>query len=337
MDTIAVIGHEADEAKVGGGGSSNVKPSYSVSPLAGIRAAADADTTVTYTSGEVVEDAVLAASAADIAIVFAHGSSTENEDRDDLKLDDGQNELIAAVADANQHTAVVLNAGGPVVMPWADEVPAILEMWHPGMEDGNATAEILLGETDPGGKLPMTFGKRWEDYPANSEEQYPGVDQGDGYPVAEYPEGIFVGYRHFDKQGIEPLFPFGHGESYTEFTYQNIDVPSSAKASDGVPVRVTLKNTGDRVGTEVVQVYVSDPDPRIERPLKELKAFEKVWLAPGEQTTVTMRLDRRAFTYYDPDKDGGSGAWVHDAGKFDLLVGSSSRDIRLEESLTVTN
>lgn len=333
VDTIAVIGKEADEAKVGGGGSSNVKPPYSVSPLAGIRNAADAETTVTYASGDLVEDAVTAAKAADVAIVFAHGSSTEGRDRDDLVLDDDQNELIASVADANAHTAVVLNTGGPVVMPWVDDVPAILEMWYPGMEDGNATADVLFGATDPGGKLPVTFGKRWEDYPVASEGQYPGVDQGDGYPVAEYSEGIYVGYRHFDEHGIEPLFPFGHGESYTDFAFTDVDVPSSAKAVDGVPVSVTVENTGERHGTETVQVYVHEPKASVDRPPKELEAFEKVSLSAGEQTTVALTLDRDAFTYYDAD----DGAWVLDSGQFDLLVGSSSRDIRLEESVVVTD
>lgn len=335
IGSIAVIGHKADQAKVGGGGSSNVTPPYEISPLAGIRSHADEDTVVEYAKGkETTVDAVALAERSDIAVVVANGSSTEGGDRDDLTLNGNQNDLISAVAAVNDQTVVVLRTGGPVVMPWVDEVPAILEMWYPGMEDGNATAELLFGEVNPSGRLPITFGKRREDYPATTAEQYPGVDQGDGYPVAEYSEGVFVGYRHFDEEDIEPLFPFGHGLSYTEFQYTDLEVtPSNVQPSEDivVDVEVDITNIGERVGEEVVQLYVSDKRSSVDRPPKELKEFTKEKLVAGESQSVRFRLEREAFSYYDTDE----GEWVVESGDFEILVGSSSRDVRLREEISI--
>lgn len=332
VDTIAVIGHNADEAKVGGGGSSDVTPPYSVSPLEGIRERAGDDAEVTFTRGHVIADAVAAAQEADVAVVVAEGSSSEQMDREDLKLNDGQNELIASVAEANEHTAVVLNTGGPIVMPWLGDVPAILEMWYPGMEDGHATADVLFGDVDPGGRLPFTFAKERVDYPADPiehPERYPGVNE-----HAEYSEGIYVGYRHFDERNVEPEFPFGHGESYTTFAYEGMAVsPDSVDPNEEtVAVSIDVTNTGDRTGKEVVQLYVHDHFASVDRPVKELRAFEAVRLDPGETTTVEFELGPDALSFYDTYED----AWVSEAGRFTVLVGRSSRDIRLLDSFEAT-
>ena len=336
IDTIAVVGPRASEAKTGGGGSSNVTPppGSSVSPVKGIRERAGSKATVTTTTGDATADAAALAAASDVAVVVATGSSLEGTDREDLVLDNDQNELIFEVAAANPHTVVVLRTGGPVVMPWLEAVPAVLETWYPGMKDGAATADLLFGDVNPSGKLPITFGKRRADYPATEEGQYPGVDQGEGYPVAEYSEGVFVGYRHFDAAGTEPLFEFGYGLSYTDFEYSNIEVtPTGQPNTDGVSVqvRVDVENVGDRAGKEVVQVYVADDCASVDRPSRELKAFEKTSLEPDETTTITFQLERDAFSFYDVD----GGNWIVESGVFEVLVGSSSRDVRLRETVSI--
>jgi beta-glucosidase len=242
--------------------------------------------------------------------------------------------LIFEVAAANPHTVVVLRTGGPVVMPWLDAVSAVLETWYPGMKDGAASADLLFGDVNPSGKLPITFGKCRADYPATEEGQYPGVDQGEGYPVAEYSEGVFVGYRHFDAEGTDPLFEFGYGLSYTKFEYSDVEVtPTAQPNTDGVSVQVslTVENVGDRVGKEVVQVYVIDDSASVDRPPKELKAFEKTALEPNETTRITFQLERDAFSFYDVE----TGDWIVESGVFEVLVGSSSRDVRLREAVSI--
>jgi beta-glucosidase len=296
-----------------------------------------------------------AARNADVALVFARGSSTEGSDRDNLELNYNQNELISAVASENNRTAVVLRTGGPIVMPWVEEVPSILQMWYPGQEDGNATASILFGDTNPSGKLPVTFGKQWKDYPANPSEhpeRYPGtyegessypvtdesdsyylfLDEGESYPVADYSEGVYVGYRYFDEKDIEPLFEFGHGESYTSFEYGKLKLSQAAIIpEDSVTASVDVSNTGGVDGAEVVQVYVSDIDPAVGRPPKELKGVSKVEIPAGETQTVSVDLDSEAFQYWDPKNED----WTVNYGKFDVLVGASSRDIRDEVTVKV--
>lgn len=330
IDSIAIIGHEIDQAKVGGGGSSDVTPPYSVSPLDGIRDRVGDGVRVRYTSGENdTSEAVNIAESSDIALVFGQGSSTEGHDRSNISLDDNQNQLIADVAAANERTVVVLNTGGPVVMPWAEDVAAILEMWYPGMEDGNATADVLFGEVVPGGKLPVTFGATRDDYPATSQQQYPGVGG-----RAEYREGVFVGYRHFDDAGNEPLFPFGHGLSYGDFEFSNLRVtPRKVDPERGVRASVTVENVGDRFGKEVVQLYIGETQPAVARPPRELRAFEKLRLAPGERARVQFDLDRDALSYYDESDQ----SWRVDPGQFRVWAGTSSRDLRLSESVAVTD
>lgn len=270
------------------------------------------------------------ASSADAAIVIGKGYSSEGSDREDISLGNGQNELISTVADANDNTVVLLNTGGPVVMPWIEQVPSVLELWYPGQEGGHAAANLLFGETNPSGKLPVTFGKSVYDYPANdpdSDRTYPGVND-----FVYYDEGVFVGYRHFDEQDIEPLFPFGHGESYTSFEYSGLTVSKRNLAVDGsLTVSVKVTNTGDRDGAEVVQVYVGEEDPAVERPPKELAGFAKETIPAGETKRISMELGLDAFQYWDPETE----RWTIDPGKFRVIVGSSSRDIRGERMVNV--
>ena len=252
----------------------------------------------------VTADAKSLASHAD-AVVLAVGFDTSNEgesgDRT-FRLPPGQDELIKQITAANKNTIVVVTSGGGVDMAgWVDRVPALLQAWYPGQEGGTAVAQLLFGEFNPSGRLPISIERRWEDnathdsyYPKNNEKK------------VEYTEGIFVGYRHFDKSGIKPLFPFGYGLSYTTFAYKNLNVSPASGAVSGsaqddrrVTVSFEVTNTGSRAGADVAQVYVGDQHASVPRPVKELKGFAKVSLNPGETRHVEVTLDRRAFSYYD--------------------------------------
>jgi beta-glucosidase len=270
--------------------------------------------------------AVALAKQSEVAVVFAgmpEGFEAEGADRRQMELPGPQVELIKAVAKANPKTIVVLNCGSPISMPWLADVPAVIEAYYPGQEAGSAVTRVLLGEVNPSGKLSVTFPKRLEDTPAYVN--YPG------HKEVRYGEGIFVGYRHYDQRDIEPLFPFGFGLSYTTFAYSNVQAPSQVKAGEPVQLSVTVKNTGAVAGKEVVQVYVYDEKSSLPRPPKELKAFAKIALQPGESKTISFSLDRRAFAFYDPY----AKAWVVEPGEFKLLVGSSSRDIRATAAVEV--
>jgi beta-glucosidase len=345
LSSIAVIGPRADAAKVGGGGSSEVIPPYSVSPLDGIRERAGSGISVEYAAREEGEQdpvdlAVELAWRSDVAIVIATDDSTEGADRDSLELPGRQNELISAVASVNDRTVVVLRTGGPVLMPWIEEVPNVLETWYPGMEEGNALASVLFGDVNPSGKLPVTFGIRPEDYPTNTQEQYPGVNG-----IVDYSEGIFVGYRHFDQQGIEPLFAFGHGLSYTSFDYRNLSLRikqasreqtvsgngSTRPSSLNIYLDVEIQNVGPRKGAEVVQLYLHAPGKAAPMPPKQLRGFQKVFLEPGQSERVSSHLDERALSYWDTDAHD----WVVQNGTYHIMVGSSSRDIRLRDSFSI--
>jgi len=268
------------------------------------------------------------AAEADVAIVFAgmpRGFESEGHDRPHMRLPGPQDELIRAVARANERTIVVLNCGAPVEMPWIEDVPAVLLAYYPGQEGGNAAANLLLGDANPSGRLSVTYPKRYEDNPTYIN--YPGTRE------VRYGEGIFVGYRYYDQVGVEPLFPFGFGLSYTSFAYSDLQVPSTAKAGEPVEASVVVENTGDRAGKEVVQLYVRDVESSLARPPKELKGFAKVSLQPGERTTVKFTLDRRAFAFYDPQR----AAWTVEPGAFEILVGASSRDIRAAATLRLAD
>ena len=346
IHSVVVIGPNAAVARTGGGGSSLVTPKYSIAPLKSIQDRAGQSLQVSYALGVSMEgedpskdtpvareqlrnEAVSAAAKADAAIIVVGRSpALESEDFDikSLDLPAGQDDLIEAVSKANKNTVVVINAGGPVVMTrWIAQVPAVLDLWYGGQEGGNAIADILFGEANPSGKLPVSFVKQWKDSPAYGH--YPGENL-----QVEYAESIYVGYRYFDKQKVEPLFPFGYGLSYTRFDYSDLKV-SPNKVSPGKPVEVSLsvRNSGSRAGAEVVELYVHDGHSSVDRPIKELKGFRRINLAPGEIKDVRFTLDRSAMAFYSTVKK----EWVTEQGQFDVLVGPSSRDILLKGSFNL--
>lgn len=271
-------------------------------------------------------EAVTAAKNADVAIVCVSTEGTEGEgnDRPSMDLPDNQAALIQAVSAANKKTIVILNNGTPVTMTnWLGQVPGLVEAWFPGQEGGKAIADILFGKVNPSGKLPDTLAASRSDYP--DDGNFPDVDN-----KVHYAEGIYVGYRHFDKDGIQPLFPFGYGLSYTTFKYSHLKLSSAKLAADGrVTVSVNVKNTGDRAGAEVVELYTHALNPTIDRPVRELKGFAKVALNPGETKTVQLTLTARDLAYFDvPGRQ-----WKADAGNYEIEIGASSRDIRLTSRL----
>ncbi|MGZ3710940.1 MAG: glycoside hydrolase family 3 C-terminal domain-containing protein, partial [Bdellovibrionota bacterium] len=276
-----------------------------------------------------IEEAVDVAKKADAAVVVV-GTSGDSEgeanDRKNLYLPGDQDKLIAEVAKANPRTIVVLNTGGPVLMDkWKDKVPAILQEFFPGQEGGTAVAEIISGKVNPSGKLPITMPKALEDSPSNA--YYHGQGDKIDYSVV----GTLEGYRGYDAKKITPEFPFGHGLSYTSFKYSDLKVSVIDADAKNPKVKVTLKltNSGKVAGAEVAQLYVGEESPEVERAPKELKAFEKVMLQPGESKTLTFTLDAEAFHYWN-DK---THAWTIKPGKFEILTGASSRDIRLKSEV----
>ena len=269
-----------------------------------------------------IAEAVAAAKRADAAVVVVGldpESETEGRDRESMELTGDQSDLIRAVAAAQPNTVVVVNAGSIVSMEWADEVPAIVYAWYGGQELGNGLADVLFGSVNPSGRLPTTVPMRYEDSAALPN--YPGADG-----EVHYEEGVFIGYRHHDAKNVAPRFAFGHGLSYTNFVYGNLDVERAGE--DGAVASITVTNVGTRAGSEVVQLYVSDLQATVPRPPKELKAFEKVTLDPDETKTVRFTLARRAFAFWD-------GEWVVEPGVFELMCGSSSADIRARAALTL--
>ena len=274
-------------------------------------------------------EAVALAKAADAAIVcvgFNKDTETEGVDRE-FGLSQKQEELIRAVAAVNPRTIVVLNAGGnAAIANWVDKVSGLLHAWYPGQRGGQAVAEILFGDVNPSGKLPISIEKKWEDNAVFNSYYDP-----DGDNHVEYSEGLFVGYRHFDRGEVAPLFPFGYGLSYTTFAYSDLHVERIFSDTESVRVTLTVKNTGPVAGKEVVQLYVSDQESSLPRPVKELKAFAKIDLASGASGTVTMTLDSRAFAFYDPSKHD----WVTEPGSFTILAGGSSADIQLKETIVL--
>ncbi len=278
-----------------------------------------------------IAEAVELARAAETAVLFVGRNGewdTEGSDLQSITLPGRQDELIAAVAAVNPRTIVVLQTGGPVEMPWIGEVAAVLEAWYPGQEAGNAIADVLTGAAEPGGRLPQSFPVKWADNPTNSQDRevYPGLDG-----KVRYEEGLFIGYRHYDRHGIAPLFPFGFGLGYTSFELSDLAVDDSAFETDGkVRVSVTLTNTGSRPGSDVAQVYVSDVEASSLRPAKELKAFEKVHLGPGERQRVTLELDDRAFAFYRTE----ARHWLVEPGRFVIRVARHAADEGLTADVT---
>ncbi len=275
-----------------------------------------------------IQHAVEAAAGCDIAVVcvgLREGYESEGRDRENIKLMGEQDRLVSAVADANPRTIVVVNAGAPVEMPWADEVQAIVWAGYAGQDMGDAVADILLGLVNPSGKLPITLPKKLEDNP--SYGNYPGTRR------VVYGEGVFVGYRWYDAKKVEPLFCFGHGLSYTTFEYSGLKLPRTVKIGrDGLAqaavVSMSVKNTGSKAGAETVQVYVGDPAASVSRPVRELKGFTKVYLKPGQSRRLSFKLDHRALAFFHPEKK----RWTVEPGEFVVEAGASSRDIRLKGS-----
>ena len=349
IKAIAVIGANATRENALGGGSAQVKAKYEITALQGLKNELGSQVAITYAPGykiardqkadpQMIAEAVAAAKAADVAIIVGgstHGYDyskwsdnaydAEGTDKPDLHMPFGQDELVQAVLAANPNTVVVLFGGGPIeVSPWAAQAKGIIEAWYPGMEGGNALAHILFGDVNPSGKLPVTFPVKLEDSPAMKLGEYPSTP---GNPLKQtYKDDIFVGYRYYDTYKVAPQFAFGHGLSYTTFKYDNLSVTPGTKSAT-VKVRVT--NSGNVAGAEVVQVYVHQEQASVKRPEKELKGFQKVFLKAGESKTVTMTLDSEAFQFYSEAQK----KWVLEPGKFDVLVGSSSGDIRLTGSV----
>ncbi len=272
---------------------------------------------------DAIAQAAALAAGADVALVFVgmHGDwESEGFDRPDMELPGAQHALVAAVAAANPRTVVVLQTGAPVTMPWLDQVAAVLQAWYPGQEVGDAITDVLFGRADPGGRLPQTFPQRLEDHPGFIN--YPGE-----HGHVRYGEGVFVGYRYYEKKRIAPLFPFGFGLSYTTFAYGDLACSTHTIGPDGaLDVTLTVRNSGTRRGSEVVQCYVRDLQPRVARPDKELRGFAKIELDPGESRVVHLMLDRRAWAFWDVSLH----AWHAAAGEYEILVGASSADIRCQ-------
>lgn len=350
LRTVAVVGPYAGRAMTGGGGSSQVNPLYTVSPVDGLRARLGPGVNVVFDDGSDPDAAAAAARKADLVIVMVGNKDSEGRDRKSLSLPLGQDALIDAVSAANPRTVVVLKTGGPVLMPWLNHVAAVLEAWYPGEEDGNVVAALLCGDVNPSGKLPMTFPRTESQTPVNSQEQYPGFFKGPPphtprtgvntiVDTVVYSEGLSVGYRWYDAHNETPLFPFGYGQSYTTFAITNLSlawVTANGWQEPGTPsVRLAasmdITNTGRTAGADVVQIYVADPDG-IGEPPRQLRGFQKVFLEPGATRHVTIALDPRSFSIWDTQRHG----WVKAVGPYTVYAGDSSRDLPLHASLLIS-
>ncbi len=350
---LAVIGGFAKRPRYQGGGSSHVNPAFLDNAWDEIvKTVRGTDTIVEYAQGyrmdgesgpviehelvsrsdrvdeELIAEACRAAQGADTAIVFAglpESYETEGADRTHLRMPEGHCALIKRVAGVQKNVAVVLSNGAPVEMPWLDHAGAVLEGYLGGQCSGSAVAAILFGEANPCGKLAETFPKKLADTPAYLN--FPGERD-----RVEYREGLFVGYRYYDAKELEPLFPFGYGLSYTDFAYTRMRVDKEELLdTDQLTVAVSVRNTGNVSGKEIVQLYIRPERPEVMRPCKELKDFQKVALRPGEEKDAVFILNRRAFAYYEPK----TGEWVVQDGKYEILAGRSSKDIALRQKITV--
>ncbi len=324
LHSVALIGPYAVRTLTGGGGSSLVIPFYSIQPEDGIRAHLPDQAKLTVLDGSDIPAAADAAAKAAVAIVVVGDQDTEGQDQS-LTLPGHQDDLITAIAHANPRTVVVLQTGSAVLMPWLQNVPAVLETWYPGEEDGNVLADILFGTVDPSGKLPVTFPRRVQDTLANNSMQYPG----DG-TIVHYTEGIQVGYRWYQTHNVRPLFPFGFGLSYTTFAYSDFAIAHVDSSTHVVTLRFRVKNVGTYPGAEVAQLYVGFPPiDEGNEPPEQLKGFRRVMLQPGQSEAVAMTLNARAFSYWS-EMDH---AWRIQPGIYSLMAGSSSANILLHGSV----
>lgn len=334
QDEIAFIGKYAMKPRYQGGGSSHINSHKITSALDAVRGMGNISFAMGFddkedkTDEKLLAEAVETAKKAKVAVVFAglpDAFESEGFDRQHMRMPDCQNELIEKVAAVQPNTIVVLHNGSPVEMPWANKVKGIVEAYLGGQAVGGAVCDILFGRVNPSAKLPETFPLKLEDNP--SYLSY--IGEGD---MVEYREGIFVGYRYYDKKKMDVLFPFGYGLSYTTFAYSNLRVDKeSMKDTDTMTVSVDVTNTGKMAGKEVVQLYVADKESTVIRPVKELRDFAKVELAPGETKTVSFTLGKRAFAYYSVKLHD----WHVETGEFDIMIGQSSRDIVLTKTVTV--
>lgn len=354
---ILVVGENAIKMMTVGGGSSSLKVQREVSPLDGIRSAASSlgmsvdyargyvgdvsgeyngvvtgqDLTDSRSAAELLAEAKAKAAQADYVIFLgglnkSYGQDCEDSDRASLSLPYDQDNVISALAEANPNLIVVNVSGNAVAMPWVKRAPAILQAWYLGSEAGNSIADVIFGNVNPSGKLPFSFPVKLTDNGAHHLGAYPGTKRADSDIVdLEYKEGILVGYRWHDTKKIKPLFAFGHGLSYTDFEFGKLSADKSAMTADGtITFTIPVTNTGKMAGAEVVQLYITDPKCSVMRPAKELKAFDKVWLEPGETKTVSLSIDRDALSYFDAEKH----EWVAEPGDFIASVGSASDNIK---------
>ncbi len=358
---IVVVGENAIKMMTVGGGSSSLKARREVTPLDGLKHRVGKDVDVVYVRGyvgdpvmeqdglkvqdlsdsrsadELLAEAVDAARGADY-VVYVGGlnkaphQDCEDADREGLGLPYGQDRLISELAKVNSNLVVVNLSGNAVAMPWIKNVPAVVQGWFIGSEAGNAITDVLSGDVNPSGKLPFTFPMSLADVGAHAAGEYPGnkaeldASEQRGDTIREYyNDDIFVGYRWADKEKTTPLFPFGHGLSYTTFEYGKPTADKKTMTADGnITVTVQLKNVGNREGSEIVQLYIADKKSSLPRPVKELKGFKKVKLAPGEEKTVSFIVDKTALSFFDDKKH----QWIAEPGKFEAIVGASSRDIK---------
>lgn len=372
IKTLAIIGDNAERIHSNGGGSSEVKALYEISPLMGLKMKLGGNVNINFARGyyvdhkeeddkfnwqadsladkiskkkykenineeifrrrkELLNEAIELAKESTAVIIFGglnHDFDSEGKDRDNMKLPYGQDELINAVLEVNKNAIIVMIAGSPIEMnSWVHKAKAVVYSWYAGMEGGTALAEVLLGEINPSGKLPETLPKRLEDSPAHYFGEFPGGNQ------VKYNEDIFVGYRYFDTYKVESEFCFGHGLSYTSFKYYDLEVFVNEKEDDViVSIRLKIKNIGERIGAEVVQIYIRDKESSIRRPEKELKAFQKITLDPKEEKEIHFVLDKTTFGFFDENRK----VFYVEPGIFSILVGSSVMDIRLEKEKTIT-
>lgn len=353
LKSIAVIGDNATRKHAHTGGSCLIKAKYEITPLEAFQKHLGDKIKINFAQGYIFEkdslkrqqmlkQAVEAAKKSDVAIIFGGLSrnwndttkgyaETEGRDRENMKMPYQQPELIKAVREANPNTIVVLLCGSPIeISDWIEKVPAVVQAWYAGSEAGNAIYNILTGAVNPSGKLPFTWPVKLEDSPAHAIGEYPehpGMDS--GKEVESYNEGIFVGYRYFDTKNVNPTFCFGHGLSYTQFKYSDLTInKKKVKGEPVFEVKLYVTNTGPREGKEVVQLYISDPQCSVERPLKELKGFQKIDLQPGEKKGIIFDIDKDKLSFFDEKTMN----WKAEPGEFKALIGSSSRDIRLTQS-----
>ena len=361
---ILVVGENAIKMMTVGGGSSSLKVQHEILPLEGLKERLSGtgievdyargyvgDTTGEYngvvakqslaedrTASELIAEAVAKAQGADYVIIFgglnkSDYQDAEGHDRKHMDMPYGQDALVEALARVNKNVVFVNISGDAVAMPWRDKVASIVQGWFIGSETGKAFASILVGDANPSGKLPFTWYHSLNDVGAHALGTYPGTWREDHKIIdEEYKEGIYVGYRWADKQKKKPMFAFGHGLSYTTFAVSNLRIDKSEVDADGtITATVTVKNTGSRAGAEVVQLYVSDHNASVEMPVKELRAFQKVTLQPGESRDVTLTIGDRAFKYWDEAK----GDWNVSHGKRTMLVGTASDNLPLKAAFTI--